>query len=121
MQRAEIFFEFCATLMHANLSVYIILCLQCMLALTATSVYVYTIQNVLFPMFLLCSYVWGAIADRKGRKPVLLVSILLTGISSLAFGFSVNFPMAVILRFLSGLANGRRNASSVFHILDNAS
>ena len=54
-----------------------------------------------------CSYPWGALADRKGRKSVLIVSNVLMGVFSVAFGFSVNFTMAVLLRFVSGLSNGR--------------
>ena len=34
-----------------------------------------------------CSYVWGAVADRKGRKLVIIASCLLLGLSSAAFGF----------------------------------
>ena len=52
------------------------------------------------------SYVWGSIADQVGRKPVVIVSMFLVGLSSGAFGFSVTFGMAVFLRFLVGLFNG---------------
>ena len=53
------------------------------------------------------SYVWGAVADRKGRKPVIITSCLLLGLFSAAFGFSVNFAMAVLFRLAVGLANGK--------------
>ena len=49
---------------------------------------------------------WGAIADRKGRKPVIIVSNILIAISTIAFGFSVNFAMAVAMRVLMGFFNG---------------
>ena len=58
-----------------------------------------------------CSYVWGAVADRKGRKPVIIASCLLLGLSSAAFGFSVHFAMAVIFRFGVGLMNGEEGMS----------
>ena len=51
---------------------------------------------------------WGALADRKGRKAVLIVSNVLIGLLTVAFGFSVNFPMAVLLRFATGLSNGEQ-------------
>ena len=54
------------------------------------------------------SYVWGAVADRKGRKPVIITSCLLLGLFSAAFGFSVNFAMAVLFRLAVGLANGKQ-------------
>ena len=46
------------------------------------------------------------ISDLKGRKPVLVISAMCMGLSSLMFGFSVNFAMAVVSRFLLGFANG---------------
>lgn len=52
------------------------------------------------------SYIWGSIADSKGRKPVLVVSNILLGLSSLAFGFSIHIAMAVAFRFSVGLTNG---------------
>ena len=71
--------------------------------------------------FISFSFVWGTIADAKGRKPVLIVSSILSAGMSVVFGFSVNFPMAVFTRFLAGLLNGKRIAmcivSSPDHIL----
>ena len=52
------------------------------------------------------SYFWGVLSDRKGRKPVLITSAICMGLSTLMFGFSVNFAMAVVSRFLVGIANG---------------
>ena len=52
------------------------------------------------------SYVWGAIADSKGRKVVLITSGVLSGLSSGAFGFSTTYVMAIATRFLLGLFNG---------------
>ena len=51
---------------------------------------------------------WGAIADSKGRKPVLVISSILMAVFSIGFGFSVSFPMAVIMRFMTGFTNGER-------------
>ena len=53
-----------------------------------------------------CSYLWGALADYKGRKPTIIGSILLVGLSAFVFGFSVNYGMAIAFRFASGLCNG---------------
>ncbi|XP_046557694.1 protein ZINC INDUCED FACILITATOR-LIKE 1-like [Haliotis rubra] len=52
------------------------------------------------------SFFWGWLSDVKGRKVVLLLTIAGNGIFSLLFGFSVNLPMAMFLRFMSGLCNG---------------
>ncbi len=45
-------------------------------------------------------------ADQKGRKPVMIISGVGFGIFILLFGFSLNFAMAVVTRFLMGLFYG---------------
>lgn len=51
------------------------------------------------------SVYWGRVADRIGRKPVLLLGLTAVVITSLAFGLSVNLWMALITRFLLGFFN----------------
>lgn len=46
---------------------------------------------------------WGYATDNWGRKPVLLFAVFSTTVLSIAFGFVVDFSMAVCLRFLIGL------------------
>jgi len=46
--------------------------------------------------------------DRKGRKPVIFTSGIFMALGTLAFGFSVNLPMAIITRFLVGTFGGKR-------------
>ena len=53
------------------------------------------------------SYIWGALSDSFGYKPILIISSLLLGFMSVLFGLSVNFPMAVATRFFLGLVNGK--------------
>ena len=53
------------------------------------------------------SYVWGGIADCVGRKPVLIACGLLLTVTSVMFGFSINFAMCVLARFLMGLCCGK--------------
>ncbi|XP_071731187.1 protein ZINC INDUCED FACILITATOR-LIKE 1-like [Rutidosis leptorrhynchoides] len=54
----------------------------------------------------LTSVFWGVVADRYGRKPVILLGTLTVVIFNTLFGFSVNYWMAIITRFLLGLLNG---------------
>ncbi|KAI9841329.1 MAG: hypothetical protein M1837_000762 [Sclerophora amabilis] len=49
---------------------------------------------------------WGRIADSWGRKKVLLVGLLGTGLSCVGFGFSKSFLYAIIFRTLGGALNG---------------
>ncbi|KAK6220425.1 major facilitator superfamily transporter [Colletotrichum tabaci] len=49
---------------------------------------------------------WGRLSDKIGRKPVLLMGLFGTAISSLVFGFAPNLPVALFARALGGLLNG---------------
>ena len=49
---------------------------------------------------------WGTISDRYGRKPVILIGLAGTALSSLVFGFATNFWMALGARVIGGLLNG---------------
>ena len=49
---------------------------------------------------------WGALSDRIGRKPVLLLGMFGTMCSMVLFGLATNFWMALAARTLGGLLNG---------------
>lgn len=53
------------------------------------------------PIFLIP--VAGVLADRYGRKPMLLTGILLFGVGGTAIAFTTDFQVAVALRFLQGI------------------
>ena len=52
------------------------------------------------------SFLGGWLADRLGRRPILLVGVTATIIFELFFGFSQTFAWAIIARLLWGLLNG---------------
>ena len=59
-------------------------------------------------------------ADCKGRKPVIIASLVGFALGALLFGFSVNFAMAFVTRFLTGLFDGgwmHGGQSRVYHVM----
>ncbi|KAM7263706.1 hypothetical protein ACFE04_001389 [Oxalis oulophora] len=54
----------------------------------------------------LTSVFWGIVADRYGRKPVIIIGTISVVIFNTLFGLSVNFWMAIATRFLLGSCNG---------------
>lgn len=54
----------------------------------------------------LTSVLWGIIADRFGRKPVIIIGTVTVVIFNTLFGLSVNYWMAIATRFLLGALNG---------------
>ncbi|KAG9021960.1 hypothetical protein FRB95_001085, partial [Tulasnella sp. JGI-2019a] len=61
----------------------------------------------IFAFAQLCTvYYWGSLSDRIGRRPVLLYGLAGVAFFTSCFGLSLNFPMIVAFRFLSGASNG---------------
>ncbi|KAJ0526168.1 putative major facilitator superfamily, MFS transporter superfamily [Helianthus annuus] len=54
----------------------------------------------------LSSVLWGVVADRYGRKPIIILGTSTVVIFNTIFGFSFNYWMAIITRFLLGFLNG---------------
>ncbi|CAL9091031.1 unnamed protein product [Musa acuminata var. zebrina] len=54
----------------------------------------------------LTSLLWGMVADRYGRKPVIVLSIISVIIFNTLFGLSTSYWMTITTRFLLGLLNG---------------
>ncbi|KAI6650462.1 Protein ZINC INDUCED FACILITATOR-LIKE 1 isoform X2 [Oopsacas minuta] len=55
---------------------------------------------------ILGSFVWGLLADKFGRRIVLIISGVLLAFVTLGFGFSTTVIVAIIFRFLIGFFNG---------------
>lgn len=54
----------------------------------------------------LTSYSWGKVADRYGRKFVVISSLVMSLVFSILFGISPTFSCALLWRFFLGLGNG---------------
>ncbi|CAM4278333.1 MFS transporter [Acinetobacter pragensis] len=56
---------------------------------------------------------FGPLADRIGRKKILLLSILLFGLGSLISSFSPNFTILLLLRLITGIGLGGAMPSAI--------
>ncbi|XP_053668596.1 synaptic vesicle glycoprotein 2A [Anopheles marshallii] len=74
---------------------------QCDLHLSATDKGLLT--GVSFAGIIVSSHFWGYIADTKGRRRTLIVSLMMTAICALVSGLSINYTMMVVMRFLVGV------------------
>ncbi|XP_068659655.1 protein ZINC INDUCED FACILITATOR-LIKE 1-like [Aristolochia californica] len=54
----------------------------------------------------LTAVLWGMVADRCGRKPVIIIGTVSVVVFNTLFGLSTNFWMSIATRFLHGSANG---------------
>lgn len=52
------------------------------------------------------SFFWGKMSDIWGRRPIMIMGVVGSLLSTIAFGFSFNLPFAVFARSLNGLLNG---------------
>ena len=55
---------------------------------------------------LLTSAGWGALSDRIGRRPVLLMGLFGNAITMISFGLSKSLVWCLISRFCCGMLNG---------------
>ena len=55
---------------------------------------------------LIGSLLFGPLADRRGRKPVLMLSMAVFAVGTLACAFSTSIEMLIALRFVTGLGLG---------------
>ncbi|KAH7035550.1 major facilitator superfamily domain-containing protein [Microdochium trichocladiopsis] len=49
---------------------------------------------------------WGALSDRYGRKPIVLIGLGGVALSSLIFGLAKSYWVALLARFIGGALNG---------------
>jgi DHA1 family multidrug resistance protein-like MFS transporter len=79
--------------------------------LTAT----YSVMQFLFAPF------WGAVSDRIGRKPVLMLGILGNGLFLLLFGLASELWMLFLARALAGILASATSPATMAYISDSTS
>lgn len=61
-----------------------------------------------------CSAYWGSMSDRKGRKPVMLISIAITFLANLALAFAFNAPVLFFARALAGIGSANISVAQAY-------
>ncbi len=65
-------------------------------------------------MVFLCSPIWGSMSDRLGRRPVIIVSIIITAISYIVFAYATSIVLLFVSRFLTGIGSGNIAAAQAY-------
>ena len=58
--------------------------------------------------------IWGRLSDRIGRRPVLLGSLILTGVSYLVFAVATSLPVLFISRIFAGIAGATLSTAQAY-------
>ncbi|MFB7859847.1 MFS transporter [Rhodococcus qingshengii] len=61
---------------------------------------------------------FGRMSDQVGRRPVLLIAIMLSGLSAVAFLLSTSLPLLIAARVISGLSAGLMSGTGTAAVID---
>jgi MFS transporter, DHA1 family, tetracycline resistance protein len=68
----------------------------------------YPIMNFLF------APLWGTLSDRHGRRPIILISVLITAFAYLIFGLSTNLWVLLVSRILAGIGSANLSVAQAY-------
>jgi multidrug resistance protein len=68
----------------------------------------YSLMNFIFAPF------WGALSDKMGRKPVILISVALTGVAYIVFAYSHTLWLLFASRIIAGIGSANIAAAQAY-------
>src|SRR5258708_16396723 len=68
----------------------------------------FPVMNFIFAPF------WGTMSDRFGRRPIILVSVLITGLAYLLFSQTVNLWLLLLSRILAGIGSANLSVAQAY-------
>lgn len=69
---------------------------------------VFPLMNFLFTPF------WGSLSDRKGRRPVMMVSIAITLLANLVLAVATSLPLLFLARLLAGIGSANFSVAMAY-------
>ncbi|MBT4761738.1 MAG: MFS transporter [Bdellovibrionaceae bacterium] len=69
---------------------------------------IYSLMQFVFSPF------WGQLSDRFGRRPIILMSVFVAGVSHLAFAFSTEFWMLFVARTFAGIGGANISTAMAY-------
>jgi MFS family permease len=63
---------------------------------------------------LLASPIWGRVSDRHGRRPVLLIALVSSGVAYVVFGFANALWLLFLCRFVQGFGGGTTGVAQAY-------
>jgi DHA1 family tetracycline resistance protein-like MFS transporter len=58
--------------------------------------------------------IWGSVSDHRGRRPIILGSVLVTSVGYFILGFSSSFWMLLLARVISGMGSANISAAQAY-------
>jgi DHA1 family tetracycline resistance protein-like MFS transporter len=68
----------------------------------------FPVMNFLFAPF------WGSLSDRFGRRPIILLSVVITGLAYLLFSQTVNLWLLLLSRILAGIGSANLSVAQAY-------
>ncbi|GAB4126526.1 MAG: tetracycline resistance MFS efflux pump [Raineya sp.] len=68
----------------------------------------YSLMNFVFAPF------WGSLSDRFGRKPIILVSVCITGLAYVAFAYADELWLLFVSRIIAGVGSANISAAQAY-------
>ncbi len=62
----------------------------------------------------LCSPIWGSMSDRYGRRPVVMISIIISALSYVVFAHATSVALLFLSRILTGVGSGNIAAAQAY-------
>lgn len=69
---------------------------------------IYPIMNFLF------APLWGTLSDRHGRRPIILISVFITGMAYIVFSQASTLPILFMSRLLSGIGSANISVAQAY-------